>query len=1048
MTEKAPPAAIARAAVELGCRSVAMTYNDPTIWAEYAIDTARECRERGVKTVAVTAGYIEPRPCADLFRWMDATNIDLKAIDDDFYRRLTGGRLKPVLDTLRYVAHETDVWLEITNLVIPGENDTDEQIQRLCDWIVEELGPDVPLHFSAFHPDFELLDRPPTPTSTLIRAWEIARAAGLNYVYTGNVHDPAHQYTYCPGCGEVVIKRAEYALGNVFIIADDDTNIGGCAHCGVPIAGRYDSIPGDWGNRRQPVLIAPYIKPEDYHYPSYEENEEPTEQDEEETETEKPMADKQEPTEGRVVTDESSDTKRNNDRNEGNASVSNDQGQRPQLSQAEEQIIFKTAGLRVAAAVRGTPPESVASQLGELADLPLFGAFVSLKRQGQLRACIGNLGHGSRLADVLDGAAVGAATNDHRFPPITAHELGHLDMEVWLLWAPQPVAEKGEARVGAVEIGRHGLQIERAGRRGLLLPGVAVDHGYDARQFLGQVCLKAGLPHDAWLADDSILMTFEGYAIRGQLANVVPLGDNPSGGAGGNPGEMAAAKAGKTLDLSIEAVQQLAHQVVGPDSMQVAALADMTRANIQACMQGASPMFRAARLYDGEVLGVGLVIEFGSPKRRRQMHVNNLAARGSLPLQGTLAQLARSSADTLTKMRITPAEIRTIRVGIAFLTSPLPHGKAGSADLSDFDPRWRALLVLGPDRYGWVYDPRKSPEALLEEAISISTLENAESAEVLSLAVVSTERRFIGVRRPAQPGGDPSQQAAGGTQHVTANVGKAVRSPAVAGMFYPESPEKIEGALDQLFEGIDITAEAPGAGSRQWGAALVPHAGWVYSGRLAAETLAAVDIPPTAIVIAPRHTGQGAPWAVSPAGIYMLPGSQVEVDTDLAAQLVDAVEELHFDAQAHSREHAIEVLLPMIKRISPETKIVPIALGGGSLEDLTRLGEAIAEVIKDRMPRPLIIVSTDMNHFADLETTDRVDRLALDAIETLDPQRVFDTVIGQDISMCGVLPTIVAMTALRKLGMLDRCHEVGHTTSAQASGDTGRVVGYAGVLLG
>ena len=164
--------------------------------------------------------------------------------------------------------------------------------------------------------------------------------------------------------------------------------------------------------------------------------------------------------------------------------------------------------------------------------------------------------------------------------------------------------------------------------------------------------------------------------------------------------------------------------------------------------------------------------------------------------------------------------------------------------------------------------------------------------------------------------------------------------------------------------------------------------------------------------------------------------------------MVNTVDELHLDAQAHAREHAIEVLLPLIRRISPETKIVPIALGGGSMEDLTRLGEAIADAIKDISPRPLIIVSTDMNHFADLETTESVDRQALDAVASLDPQKVFDTVVGQDISMCGVLPTIVAMAALRKLGTLDRCHEIGHTTSAEASGDTGRVVGYAGVLLG
>ena len=253
--ELADPETIATAARELGCRSVAFTYNDPIIWTEYAIDTARACHDQGVKTVAVTSGYIQPVAREAFYREMDAANVDLKAFTEEFYRDLTGGHLEPVLDTLRWLARETDTWVEITNLIIPRANDSLDEIEQMCRWIVEQMGPDVPVHFSAFHPDFKLMDRPATPVHTLIAAHEVARRVGLRYVYTGNVSDRAHQSTYCPGCGRVVIERDGYALG-VYQVRE-----GRCGHCGEPIAGRYDESPGQWGGRRMPVRIAAYARP-------------------------------------------------------------------------------------------------------------------------------------------------------------------------------------------------------------------------------------------------------------------------------------------------------------------------------------------------------------------------------------------------------------------------------------------------------------------------------------------------------------------------------------------------------------------------------------------------------------------------------------------------------------------------------------------------------------------------------------------------------------------------------------------------------------------
>ncbi|MBK9030612.1 MAG: AmmeMemoRadiSam system radical SAM enzyme [Myxococcales bacterium] len=249
LADRASPEAIAAAAVDAGAASVAFTYNDPTIFAEYAIDTAIACRARGIKTVAVTAGYIHAEPRAELYAHLDAANVDLKAFTDEFYHRQCAARLGPVKDTLRYLVKETAVWTEITTLIIPGLNDGDRELDELAGWVATELGPDVPLHFSAFHPDYKLTDVPATPLATLQRARAIARRAGLRYVYTGNVHDPAGDATMCPACGAAVIERDWYQL-LAWRLTD-----GACGACGAAIAGRFAAQPGDFGRRRLRVAI-------------------------------------------------------------------------------------------------------------------------------------------------------------------------------------------------------------------------------------------------------------------------------------------------------------------------------------------------------------------------------------------------------------------------------------------------------------------------------------------------------------------------------------------------------------------------------------------------------------------------------------------------------------------------------------------------------------------------------------------------------------------------------------------------------------------------
>ncbi len=250
LMDQASPEQIASKAKAMGCRSVAYTYNDPVIFHEYAIDVARACTEQGIKSVAVSAGYVCEQPRKEFYAVMDAANIDLKGFTEDFYHRITGSHLQPVLDTLVYLKHETDVWFEITTLLIPGLNDSDEEIDAMTRWVVEALGPEVPVHFTAFHPDFKMRDRPPTPPATLSRARQIAINNGIYYAYTGNVHDSAGGSSYCHHCQSLLIERDWYQLGQCGL-----SDSGLCLHCGEPFPGIYEGPPEHWGARRLSVVM-------------------------------------------------------------------------------------------------------------------------------------------------------------------------------------------------------------------------------------------------------------------------------------------------------------------------------------------------------------------------------------------------------------------------------------------------------------------------------------------------------------------------------------------------------------------------------------------------------------------------------------------------------------------------------------------------------------------------------------------------------------------------------------------------------------------------
>lgn len=254
LADVASPELIAKTAADLHCRSVAFTYNEPAIFHEYAVDTARACRKLGIKTVAVTAGYVCAEPREEFYKWIDAANVDLKGFTEEFYKKYTDSSLQPVLETLLYLKKETKVWVEITTLLIPGLNDSEKELRALTSWIVKNLGPEVPLHFTAFHPAYKMLDVSPTPVLTLRKAREIARAGGIRHCYTGNIEDPEGETTFCHSCRKELIGRKGYVL--------DTWNLeekGSCKFCGTVCAGIFGPKPGGWGSKRLPVRLSDFV---------------------------------------------------------------------------------------------------------------------------------------------------------------------------------------------------------------------------------------------------------------------------------------------------------------------------------------------------------------------------------------------------------------------------------------------------------------------------------------------------------------------------------------------------------------------------------------------------------------------------------------------------------------------------------------------------------------------------------------------------------------------------------------------------------------------
>ena len=968
LSATAEPEAIARAAVEAECTSVAYTYNDPIIWAEYAIDTAKACRQAGVKNVAVTAGYITAEARGEFFEFMDAANVDLKAFTEDFYHKVTYSHLEPVLDTLRFLKHETEVWFEITNLLIPDANDNPGDLRRMCDWILKSLDDEVPIHFTAFHPDFRMTDRSRTSPDTLAKAREIAQTCGLKYVYVGNVHDVTRQSTFCPNCNQVLIERDWYQLGRYNIDV-----AGRCNSCQTSISGRFGTTKGEWGSKRQPIRISDYSVDSRQIYNI-------------EGQAKK----------GLSVTGANQEAQDANSMNTSTARPT--PVAQPQLLDIakipgkSQTAILQSAGKWVAQAVHEETPGAPQEFLGELANQIVMGAFVTLKRGEILRGCCGVLGKPMRLGEAIASAAAKTATEDQRMAAIAPNELPHLHLDVTLLGPFNRAEGEGAARADGIEIGKHGLMIQHAGKSGLLLPSVATERGWNATEFLHAVCNKAGLPTSAWQSSDAQVLTFDGECMGADMAEFLPV------------------------NLTNERPMPL-------NKEQLSEYARIAGENIVALVTGGTPSYVIPQLPDATVNAIVLSMQWGptdDPSQLRQGNALQVSFRPGVAMQSTLYQMCQRAAQMFQQQRFTGQ----LQIGLTVGFAPAMHGYGLKADLNGVDPTARAIVISDQRHCGLVFHPEKTPDEMrqtLREVLPITTRDSA----LHTLQVVSTMPQVLSISAP------------------TPTLASGMRPTAVAGKFYPGEDAARRAMVGTMFKGLSQEKSNPAA-------IMVPHAGIKYSGKIAAQVWDALEAPESRpiIIISPKHTANGVNWAVCPYESWQVSKTTtIQGDANLAKQIADAVTPLQLDASAHLQEHGIEVQLPFLERVAPNATVVGLTLHGGSWDDISSAAQEFATFLKSLPQTPLLVISSDMNHYASEEENQRRDRLALDALSTADPQQLIDTCRDNEISMCGVVPAAFVIETLRQMGESISVTELGYTTSAEVTGDKSQVVGYAGALL-
>ncbi len=621
----------------------------------------------------------------------------------------------------------------------------------------------------------------------------------------------------------------------------------------------------------------------------------------------------------------------------------------------------------------------------QLAALVVSGTFVSLKRRKHLRGCCGGLhAQPAALGNILPDAINRTVFEDPRFPPVSPSELPYLDVEIWLLFNPQKVRAQGIDRVSQVVTGgKHGVIIHWGEHRGLLLPGVALEHNWDSQTFLEHVCLKAGMHPSRWLEDDISLVTFEGLAIRGPVS---------------------AAEQGPGLHFLSEA--------------QIGGYADFCRDNLATLLFGGTPRYSPPGLPDGTISGMILSLDPGNGDSPWQ--ASKIDLHRGLALHATLFQLTQAFAPVLAGAGVAETDLQ--RLGLAIFYDPILHGGLDEPDLRGFEPARRAVVLFERGRSSLVYCANQEPHMNLREAAERLPVRDPQATQVFSLAADTSHPRITHAAGPQPMAGAP------------------VRPAAMAGKFYPAEPEALRALVDALL--------GPPQAKAIWHAAMAPHAGLRYSGHVAGAVFGRLKIPKTVLVLGPKHTRYGMDWAIAPHQQWSIPGARLASDPALAQQLTAHVPGLVLDAAAHQQEHGIEVELPFLAKLAPEARVVGMVFGQATYAECREIAVGLANVVKQIPEPPLFVISTDMNHFASDTATRRLDEMALECLDRLDAEALYETCRKKHITMCGMIPAVIVIETLKRLGRLERAERVAYATSADTTGDASRVVGYAGMVFG
>lgn len=660
----------------------------------------------------------------------------------------------------------------------------------------------------------------------------------------------------------------------------------------------------------------------------------------------------------------------------------------PDVTEAQQRAIHRKACELVAKAVLGEEVTFQDSTLGDTASQTLMGCFLTLKRRGQLRGCCGVTGKAVTLLQSLEEVSVATATQDMRFPPVSPRELAYLEVTVSLLHGFRPLTSRGEDRVQEVLVGQHGLRIQLGSATGILLPNVATEMNLDAEGFLQHVCQKAQLSPDAWKDDSSRILKFHSHMIGGDF-----------------PPNLVADVATREPPLCTAGELEL--------------LVQHCYSNLQSLSSGATPSYYAPACPDAMVNGVSIQLR---DIPAGTLNFSTLSLRPGVPLQSTLFQVCELGAKSLAEAGIKEAALQETQLDVTILTDPVMHGSVSDSDLRGLDTQHRACLVKEGDKSAWNYQPALSATELVNKSLQTIEISDPQVAQVFSLAVQSSHSE-VAVSNFPRP-----------------QPGSSIRSPAVAGTFYPNDP-------DELDEVVSNFLTDPSPEKRNYSAVMVPHAGLKYSGAIAAAVFQRVNFPETIIILGPKHTRLGVNWAVAPHDAWSIPGSTLAGDPVLAKKLVDAIPDLQLDAGAHAQEHAIEMELPFLAKLAPRSRIVGMALGRGNFQRCRQFALGLSQVLQELPTPPLLVISSDMNHFARDAENRRLDDMALQAMETLHPSKLYETVMHQQITMCGLVPAVIVMETLRLLGNLTTCERTAYATSADVSGDTTRVVGYAGLTF-